>query len=85
MSKNKVVKPVGFNITNSNDARILEHVKRRNFSGYVKKLILADILKGVEARADNEPMEAIKTDEPKRSRLDELKAAQERAANKSKP
>lgn len=43
MSKNKVIKSVGFNKTNPDDAEILKAVKRRNFSGYVKKLILADI------------------------------------------
>jgi hypothetical protein len=85
MSKNKVVKPVGFNITNPNDVKILDHVKRRNFSGYVKKLILADILKGDEFKAENEPLEAVKTDEQKMNRLEKLKAAQERAANKLQP
>jgi hypothetical protein len=43
MSKNKVIKSVGFNITNPEDVEILKAVKRRNFSGYVKKLILADL------------------------------------------
>lgn len=39
----KFPKSVSFNTNNPNDQRILEHVKRRNFSGYVKKLILDDI------------------------------------------
>lgn len=43
MSKNKVIKSVSFNITNAEDAQILEALKRRNFSGYVKKLIKADL------------------------------------------
>lgn len=42
-SKNKVIKSVGFNKTNQDDAMILKAINRRNFSGYVKKLILADI------------------------------------------
>jgi hypothetical protein len=48
MSKNKVIKSVGFNITNPDDVEILKAVKRRNFSGYVKKLILADLKKKTE-------------------------------------
>lgn len=43
MSKSKFPKSVSFNLKNPNDLRILEHVKRRNFSGYVKNLILHDI------------------------------------------
>lgn len=45
MSTNKVIKSVSFNQKNKDDEIILNHVKRRNFSGYVKKLILADIRK----------------------------------------
>lgn len=44
MTTNKLVKSVSFNITNATDALILKAIKRRkNFSGYVKKLLLADI------------------------------------------
>lgn len=43
MEKNRFSKPVAFNSKNESDKKILDHVKRRNFSGYVKKLILADI------------------------------------------
>lgn len=43
MSKNKFPKSVSFNTNNAVDKSILEYVKRRNFSGYVKKLILADM------------------------------------------
>lgn len=42
MADNKVIKPVGFNAIK--DKAILDHVKRRNFSGYVKSLIAADML-----------------------------------------
>lgn len=45
MKGNRFSKPVAFNITNAIDKTILEHVKNRNFSGYVKKLILSDIAK----------------------------------------
>ncbi|CAM4187751.1 hypothetical protein L1N85_11500 [Paenibacillus alkaliterrae] len=40
---NKIVKSVSLNISNADDAAILKAIKRRNFSGYVKRLILADI------------------------------------------
>lgn len=44
MTTNKLVKSVSFNVTNETDALILKAIKRRkNFSGYVKKLLLADI------------------------------------------
>lgn len=43
MSKNKVIKSVSFNITNAADVESLEHVKGEVFSGYVKRLIQADI------------------------------------------
>ena len=45
MSKHKFPKSVSFNLKNSVDQAILKHVKKRNFSGYVKKLILADMKK----------------------------------------
>lgn len=35
----KFSKPVAFNEKNEKDRLMLQHVKRRNFSGYVKKLI----------------------------------------------
>jgi len=44
MPANKVIKSVSFNTNKHADALILKAIKRRkNFSGYVKKLILADI------------------------------------------
>jgi hypothetical protein len=49
LSKNKVIKSVGFNITNDQDQAILEHLKEVNFSPYVKELILADIQKRNQA------------------------------------
>lgn len=41
---NKVIKSVSFNVTNPEEFQMLKAVKRRNFSGYVKKLIAADLL-----------------------------------------
>jgi hypothetical protein len=43
ISKNKKIKSISFNVKNEGDRAILKHISRRNFSGYVKKLILSDI------------------------------------------
>ena len=43
MTSGKFPKSVSFNLKNASDVAILNHVKKRNFSGYVKKLILADM------------------------------------------
>lgn len=56
MSENKVIKSVSFNKVNKQDDAILRHVKRLNFSGYVKKLILAD-METKEAPQEAEPLE----------------------------
>jgi hypothetical protein len=53
---NKVIKPVSFNITKPDDVKMLDHVKRRNFSGYVKKLIWQDIKAQEEKKAQIEPV-----------------------------
>lgn len=53
---NKVIKPVSFNITKPDDAKMLEHLKRRNFSGYVKKLIWQDIKAQEEKKAEIAPV-----------------------------
>lgn len=55
MSGNKIFKSVSFNILNPDDVKMLEYFKRRNFSGYVKKLILEDINKNEEKKAPKEP------------------------------
>ena len=39
----KTIKSVSFNDKNEEDIKMLKHIARRNFSGYVKKLIMADI------------------------------------------
>ena len=43
MTSGKFPKSVSFYLKNASDVAILNHVKKRNFSGYVKKLILADM------------------------------------------
>lgn len=48
MSRNKLVKPVSFNITKDLDIKLISHVKGKNFSGYVKELIHEDMLKREE-------------------------------------
>lgn len=45
MSGNKIRKSVSFNITNDLDNQMLSHIEKINFSGYVKELIAADMLK----------------------------------------
>lgn len=40
---NKVIKSVSFNQTVADDKAMLKHFSRKNFSGYVKKLILIDM------------------------------------------
>lgn len=67
MAKNKFPKSVSFNLNNPSDQLILAHVKRMNFSGYVKKLILSDI----KSRNDNVNPPLKK--EPTLSKLEQLK------------
>lgn len=70
---NRFSKPVAFNKTKDDDIKILKHVSRKNFSGYVKKLILSDMQKGEEVT----PVKPIKKKEPiKLSVTDRLKSAQ---------
>ena len=55
MASGKFPKSVSFNLKNAGNVAILKHVKKRNFSGYVKKLILADMKeKGVVIQQDTE-------------------------------
>lgn len=58
MSGNKVIKPVSFNKTKEEDRRMLKHLQKRNFSGYVKKLILSEIEKKEQQKkvADAQPI-----------------------------
>lgn len=60
--KNRFSKPVAFNHTNEVDQSILQHVEDRNFSGYVKELILADIKAMDRSKARRREIEPIKKD-----------------------
>lgn len=74
MSKNKFPRSVSFNLKNAEDVAILKYVKKRNFSGYVKSLILADMKKynvGVE-----------QTEKPL-SKLEQLRQSVDDYANQS--
>jgi hypothetical protein len=51
---NKVIKSVSFNENNPDDAVMLKAIKRRNFSGYVKSLIMEDIKAREAAKGQNE-------------------------------
>jgi hypothetical protein len=50
MSSNKEIKSVAFNKANPEDQLLLKHVSKRNFSGYIKKLILDDMKKQDECK-----------------------------------
>lgn len=71
-ANNKVIKSVSFNITNETDAKILKAIKRRNFSGYVKKLLLAEILLK-ESTVDAQTTEVAEIKQTSSDRLAKLK------------
>lgn len=48
----KTVKSVGFNSRKPEEAAMLKAIRRRNFSGYVKKLIAADLKAREVAQAE---------------------------------
>ena len=52
MAGNKVVKSVSLNLNVDDDQLILKHVKKKNFSGYVKKLILEEIKQQESAKRE---------------------------------
>lgn len=80
--KNRFSKPVAFNHKNQKDQEILNHVKRRNFSGYVKKLILADIQRGKgNLSVEPEPIQDFKNDVPK-TMAEKLEDLKKKASNK---
>lgn len=73
--RHKFPKPVAFNTNNAIDRAMLEFVKKRNFSGYVKKLIIADMkTKGIEIpngkQATNNPKTESKLERLKRELAD---------------
>lgn len=58
--KNRFSKPVAFNHTMAEDKKILSHIDGRNFSGYVKDLIMADIKREAAQREElNKPLRII--------------------------
>lgn len=53
MSKeNKVVKSIAFNKKNPEEKQLLDSVKRKNFSKYIKKLMLEDYIRVVNEKAE---------------------------------
>ena len=82
-NKNRFSKPVAFNSNREDDQLILNHVKRRNFSGYVKKLILADIQSRNEQKHRDEPKNEVKTEVT--NTADRLKQMQEQIKKSGKP
>lgn len=51
-NSNKVVKSVAFNKKNPEEKQLLDSVKRKNFSKYVKKLMLEDYIKKMNEKAE---------------------------------
>jgi hypothetical protein len=68
--KNRFSKPVAFNSKNAEDQQILKRVKGRNFSGYVKKLILADIKERETLKAQNEAIKSVSEDKETKTRTE---------------
>jgi hypothetical protein len=76
---NKIIKSISFNVTNAEDVIMLKAIKKRNFSGYVKKLIMADlnIRKGlifdeVKNEINEESIEMKESQPPKQLSFKEL-------------
>lgn len=68
--RHKFPKPVAFNTNNAIDRAMLEFVKKRNFSGYVKKLIIADMkTKGIDVPSGKHAIDNHKNE----SKLERLK------------
>jgi hypothetical protein len=87
---NKIIKSVSFNVTNSEDEIMLKAIKKRNFSGYVKKLIMADIeakrmAKAVEAKMVSESEPFVVSKEVAESNFEKLKKRQQLAKQSSAP
>lgn len=62
MSENKVIKSVSFNKQNEDDKKMLKYFGRRNFSGYVKKLIMEDMKRKEAEKKTKEPAVGNKPD-----------------------
>lgn len=79
MSKNKKIKSVGFNVTNEKDQLILNAIKRRNFSAYVKKLLWDDLTTNGKIKPYSENDRPIREEVKKKaSAADELKAMKQK-------
>jgi hypothetical protein len=86
MSGNKVIKSVSFNLTVSDDAEMLKHVKRRNFSGYVKKLILQDLRKDIiDVPEETVNIAITPKKETSQEKLERLKERKSGASNPAPP
>lgn len=88
MSGNKVIKPVSFNITKTEECAMLKHVSRKNFSGYVKKLIMADLQAKMQQPEKEEVAQIHATPEKKEETKEEKFArlvAERKAAAAAKP
>lgn len=73
-NKHKFPKPVAFNINNPTDKAILDFVKKRNFSGYVKQLIVADMkAKGIDVPKRQRTQRVTAAEPTQNSRLEQLK------------
>lgn len=70
MAQNKFTKSIAFNKQNPIDIAIIEFTKKKNFSGYVKKLILSEMKnQGFEIPSKK----SVVKKEPEVSRLERLK------------
>jgi len=74
MSENKFAKSVSFNTKNEDDKKILNYIKRRNFSGFAKKAMLEYIDRRNEEKAQKEQPRKL-------SRLEELKKQTEKPSS----
>ena len=81
---NKVIKSVSFNQTVSDDKAMLKHFSRKNFSGYVKKLIMQDMKeKGFEPKVEVEPEKVVIP--TAREQIDQMKKQRSESKNPTSP
>lgn len=75
---NRFSKPVAFNKTKEDDAKILKFTGKKNFSGFAKKAMLfyMDHLEKQKGKVHNEPKKVVKKEPVKLSVADRLKQAQ---------
>lgn len=80
----KTIKTTSFNDRNPNEAAMLKHVKRKNYSGYVKRLIWEDMQRK-DAQPDQEVDECAPEMESAPMPEKEMSAAERLERLKSKP